>query len=735
MKIRSVSNALNNSEFTHILRVISIVSYIVLVFSLAAATFIEYACGNEFVTYYIYGSFLFALLLGIFGFASIASSLLLLRSRPFALLLHCAFGIILIGGLITKSSGVVGAIHLRQNIRTDSYVTSTGDEQHLPFGLKLIEFSIQNYPGTDFPMDYCSRLVTDSRDTVVVSMNRIFSHDGYRFYQASYDADGRGTILSINYDPLGMAFSYCGYACMLLAFLLVIVNPRGNYMKLLKRLSTACIVGILLTSCSKYDGPLPPCPTQEECDAYNDILMLYDGRMVPINTYATDFCLKLTGATSYRGLSAMQVLLGWLFYPQDWQYEPMIKVKGDLPEDADIHKLFGRIYVNSLFEDDKTYKLARYLRDVPTQPVITLNDQMQLIVKLTSNAALKVFPVPFRDGDIRWVSPADRLPQILSDDELRFITECPSMMKNALDSHDLELLQLICSRIVTLQQRYAADVLPSHARIRAEIIYCKSDIITILSRAALTLGLIALLLSIISVVSYRRRHINRFNLLVLIILCCLHTLSIALRWYISGQIPLSTGYETMLMLALFIQITAIFARNLTPIMVPIGILLSGFALLVASLGLHQPNITPLMPVLHSPWLSLHVCSVMMAYALLAVVSINSAIALIDVNNRRRMAEVSLALLYPALLLLSLGIWVGAVWANESWGRYWSWDPKEVWALITLLVYVVPLHKGIVPAIGNPRTTHVYLLVAFATVLMTYFGVNLLLGGMHSYGAQ
>lgn len=735
MKIRTIVDKLNETKFRNGLRLTSIVSYIVLVLTLAVATFVEYAQGTEFVANYVYGSFPFALLLGIVGCAAVISSILLLRNKPFAMCVHLAIAVILLGGLITKLTGVVGAIHLRQNVRNDMFVSSTGEKMYLPFGLKLVDFSVQNYPGTDFPMDYCSRLVTDKRDTVIVSMNRIYNCQGYRFYQASYDADGHGSILSINYDPFGIAFSYCGYAFMLIAFLLVIINPQGNYVKILKRLSSVCIIGAMLTSCSGYDGPLPQSPTQEECDAYNEVLMLYDGRMVPINTYATDFCLKLTGATSYRGLSAMQVLLGWLFYPQDWQYEPMIKVKGDLPEDANIPKLFGRVYVNSLFEEDKTYKLARYLRDVPSQSVVSLNDQMQLIVKLTTHSALKVFPVPYRDKEIHWVAPSDRLPQMLSADEQRFIEECPSMMKKALDAHDIELLRLICSKITAMQQRYAADVLPSHARVRAEIIYCNSDITTILARAALTLGLIAMLLSIVSIVSYRYRHVNRFNLLVLIVLCCLQAISIALRWYISGQIPISTGYETMLILALFIMIVAILARRLTAIMVPAGILLSGFALLVASIGLHQPNITPLMPVLHSPWLSLHVCSVMIAYALLAIVSINSAVALIDVNSQRRMVEVSLTLLYPALFMLSLGIWVGAVWANESWGRYWSWDPKEVWALITLLVYVVPLHKGIVPAIGNPRNTHIYLLVAFATVLMTYFGVNLLLGGMHSYGAQ
>ena len=168
-----------------------------------------------------------------------------------------------------------------------------------------------------------------------------------------------------------------------------------------------------------------------------------------------------------------------------------------------------------------------------------------------------------------------------------------------------------------------------------------------------------------------------------------------------------------------------------------GFLLSGFTLLVSYLGQMNPQITHLMPVLSSPLLSAHVSIIMMAYALLAFMMLNGLYALILSTLDREADLTSLTvlsrlMLYPAVFLLSAGIFLGAVWANISWGRYWSWDPKEVWALITLMIYAVAFHRQSIPLLRHPKVFHAYLLLAFLAVLMTYFGVNYFLGGMHSY---
>ncbi|MBR1732756.1 MAG: cytochrome c biogenesis protein CcsA, partial [Alloprevotella sp.] len=215
-------------------------------------------------------------------------------------------------------------------------------------------------------------------------------------------------------------------------------------------------------------------------------------------------------------------------------------------------------------------------------------------------------------------------------------------------------------------------------------------------------------------------------LLLLYLLC-----GYALRWYIGGRIPLSNGSETMQFLALCALSAGILRRtgDITPALPP---LVGGFALLVSWLGERSPQVTSLVPVLNSPLLSLHVSVIMVAYALLTLSAAGSLAALFRPSLRQPLLERGTRLLRPAVFLLAAGIFLGAVWANVSWGSYWSWDPKETWALITLMVYAVPLHTASLSALRRPLVYHCYQLFAFLSLLMTYFGVNYFLGGMHSY---
>ena len=229
-----------------------------------------------------------------------------------------------------------------------------------------------------------------------------------------------------------------------------------------------------------------------------------------------------------------------------------------------------------------------------------------------------------------------------------------------------------------------------------------------------------------------RQLVNLSTKLLLLVALTFHLTGYLLRWYIGGRIPLSNGYETMQFLALCIMAFALFmSRRFRPAL-GFGFLLSGFTLLVAYLGQMNPQITPLMPVLVSPWLSLHVSVIMMAYALFAFILLNGVWALCLPREAEQLMTYSRLLLYPAVFLLTAGIFIGAVWANVSWGRYWGWDPKEVWALITMLIYALPLHAASLPWFKRPKFFHIYLILAFLAVLITYFGVNFFLGGMHSY---
>jgi ABC-type transport system involved in cytochrome c biogenesis permease subunit len=218
-------------------------------------------------------------------------------------------------------------------------------------------------------------------------------------------------------------------------------------------------------------------------------------------------------------------------------------------------------------------------------------------------------------------------------------------------------------------------------------------------------------------------------LLLLIYLTCM----IALRWIVSGHIPLTNGFETMQAAAWTAMVLTLVAHRIK-VVLPMGLIVAGLALMVSVMGESNPNVSHLMPVLASPLLSVHVMLIMISYSLFAVMMLNSIASFIQKEKSEYLAKVSTLLHYPAVLTLAAGIFVGAIWANQSWGRYWGWDPKETWALITMIIYALPLHAVSFPAFNRPKVIHLYNLVAFLSVLMTYFGVNYLLSGMHSYAA-
>jgi len=221
------------------------------------------------------------------------------------------------------------------------------------------------------------------------------------------------------------------------------------------------------------------------------------------------------------------------------------------------------------------------------------------------------------------------------------------------------------------------------------------------------------------------------------------TAILGLRWAVSGHIPMSNGFETMMTLAWITLLFTVLSFRKLPVILPFGLILSGFALLVASIGESDPQISHLMPVLSSPLLSVHVTCMMISYSLLGLAMLDGVMALVryavrmNGDSRREtdiavMKDMSLVILYPAVFFLVTGTFLGAVWADISWGRYWAWDPKEVWALITILVYAFSLHGRSLMIFRNPVFFHWYCILAFLCVIVTYFGVNFFLGGLHSY---
>lgn len=718
--------------------------YCLLIAILAVATFVEWRMGTPWVSHHIYGAWWFVALIAIITTWGLVF-LFKHTKKPGVILIHLALTLICVGAGVTHFFAISGSLHLRSGQAVTSFVSNDGLMLPLPKNVTLTDFNVVTYPGTSTPMDFVSKIMIDNSDSATVSMNRVVSVDGYRLFQASFDPDHQGSVFMVNYDPWGMGITYCGYFLFFVSLLWMLINPKGRFREIVRKLSEknvaaslfCMLIAITSTSCSNTSDNLPSAPDADEAKEFAKVCIFYNGRIVPLNTYATDFCLKLTGKSKWKGLSPEQVLLGWITHPEEWQYEKMLKVKNPLPDSCGVKVEKGYTSVSELFDSEGNFRVAFGINDHPSKGMTEINDKMQLIVTLTNGSALKMFPIADESGKINWYSSTEQLPNIKEDGIVRMIHEWAEITRTAFDSNDKELVSLIPLQIARYQLKVCGETLPSPQIRRLEIAYNRIRPASWLFKIQLTLGFILLAFSIRQVAKGGVVWLNRVLGVLIVILLIANISSLTVRGIVSGYFPVSNGYETMLFLALSILGVGLFVRKIQVMLGALSVLLSGFALLVAHIGMSNPNITPLMPVLHSPWLSSHVMSVMIAYSLFTVITVNALVALIIGRNGNReqaikFRDISLLLLYPAVALLGYGIFIGAIWANESWGSYWNWDPKEVWALITLLVYVIPLHSSLFPKIQSCRNMNIYLLCAFITVLMTYFGVNYLLGGMHSY---
>lgn len=659
--------------------------YVALTVVLAVATFVEYRQGTAFVGKHIYHSPIFCIGWGLLVLSALGvmGRQRLWRRVP-AFLLHLSFGVILAGALISFLSGRKGYVHLRKGVPVAEFVEQeTRTVTALPFSLMLDTFYIRYYPGTDAPSDYVSRVsCTASGQTVSVSaeisMNQVLDYQGYRFYQSSFDEDGEGSWLSVNYDPWGTAFTYTGYLAWAVSILAVLFRRRGGFRKLLHHplLKAGSVCLLLLSVGTELHASTRKLSiiSEAEADSLAATQVIYHDRVVPFNTLARDFVKKLSGTDAFSGLSAEQIVGSWMKHPEEWKYVPIIKVKSQ--------ELRRRLGVEG----------SSYIR----------------IVDL------------FEGGHYR-------LRKLWHPDTLQ--SGKPSPLEKAILETDekVALIRMLCQGTLVNPLPADGSVEPlSEVAVRAELIYNRIPFSKILFMFNLTMGFLSFgwLLA--------RGKWGKGWQVALSVSLLFHAVGYALRWYIGGRIPLGNGYETMQFLALCVLAVAFLLRRRFPFVVSFGFLLSGFTLLVAYLGQMNPQITPLVPVLVSPWLSTHVSCIMVSYALLAFIWLNGVLGLCVPRESERLMLFSRLLLYPAVFFLGIGIFIGAVWANVSWGRYWAWDPKEVWALITLMVYALPFHTESLPCFRRPKFFHLYMALAFLTVLMTYFGVNCFLGGMHSY---
>lgn len=691
-----------------ICKYLSFGSVAALILYMAAMTVLEKFSGTDAAMKWGYHSVVFIVLWALAAVSGIIYYIRRTRCRQLASSgIHLAFVLILSGALVTHLFGVQGAVHLRLGDGpVTEFVMEDGRTADFPFSLALKDFEVKYYPGTYAPTDYVSTLqIADgsSAEELTVAMNDIGRFKGYRFYQSSYDEDAGGSTLAVSRDPAGVAVSYAGYALLLLSFIGFFFQKNSGFRAVLRRVSKSAPLLLLLLALGGTPAraaaadALPEVLPRETAEQYGRMYIYYNDRICQVQTLARDFTMKLYGKASYRGLSPEQVLTGWIFHYDSWA--------GTL---------------EAAGSSAKAQKKA--------------SEKRELVMLVCSSAILKIFPYVSPDGGVSWYSSVDVLPPEMDADQWLFMRKVMSLAGESIVKKDFAGAAGIFGKICEYQRKTAADTLPSNSRISAERLYNAVAHPKALAMGCLTVGL--LLFVVCCLLSRFGRGLGIAGTVLMVLVFAYLSLVLGLRWYISGHVPMSNGFEVMMLLAWLTMLAGILLQRRFRLMLPMVFLLGGFALLVASIGESDPTIAYLMPVLSSPLLSLHVMSMMISYTLLGLVMLNSLMALVKSGRSgaglSEAADVSLLFLYPAVAFLAVGTFLGAVWANVSWGRYWAWDPKEVWALITMLVYAAALHRGSLKKFSSPRFFHWFCVLAFICVLVTYFGVNFFLGGLHSY---
>ena len=744
--------------------------YILVLVCMAAATIVEKSQGTDYAHAHYYGAWWFILIWAVL--AALGAFYIIKRKVKCAstLALHLSFIIILAGALLTHISAKRGMIHLRIGQPTDTYMAQDEEqgmkEEKLPFSLCLQKFEAKMHDGTNAVADYSSKFTVidgDDKSEGEVSMNNIYSHRSYRLYQSSYDEDGKGSVLAINADPYGIPVTYTGYALLFISLVWMLFDPKGGYRKLLKSpllkkgaLMTALILSmgnIQTLHAESATGNLQNAVLPKEtAEKFGELHILYNDRICPVQTFALDFCKKIYGARSYQGLTAEQVLSGWVFYGNTWANEPFIKIKSgemktamNLPDYASLNTFFNR--------EMGGYTIGQYVQEYYNgqqdkfhQQAADIDGKIQIIMELREGISLKVLPYTFtknvkatkdhpfiKAGTTTWFSPVDKLPQAVEHQHALYIKNVFSLLYGDVKKGNMDRVNIFFDKMKKYQEVSGGNSLPSKTQYKAERINNAFPFATILFMVNLTLGFIALFYTIYRMTKKRCFKVLDIALPILLGISFLAlTFGLVLRWIISGNVPLSNGYESMLSVAWLVMLIALLMQFRIRIVMVFGFLLSGFFLLVSHINQMDPAIGQMMPVLNSPLLSIHVSIIMMSYALLSLTFICGIMGICMRNHGEELQALSRLFLYPALTCMGFGIFIGAIWANVSWGNYWSWDSKETWALITFMIYAVVVHTQSLPIFRKPLTYHIYITLAFLSIVMTYFGVNYFLTGMHSY---
>ena len=654
----------------------------------------------------------------------------------------------------------------------------------LPFFIKLEKFTMDRYPGSMTPAAYSSDVVLIDKEQDInmpykIFMNHVLDHRNYRFFQSSYDQDEKGTVLSVNHDP-GTWPTYIGYILMTLGMLWSLGAPSGRFRKLLKntRKIQGTMAAFMLFTFVAFapQGLQAAVPTaspelQKVISSYDKEhatsfgkLVVQDprGRMKPMDTMAHEMVSKITGRTSLFDLDATQVLLGMLMQPNIYQEVNMIKIGHKrialdlgLPEDTKFAKFSDfftkpdsqyKIY-DSIVEAGRKKPLEKSQYD---KELLKVDERVNVAFMAYQGSMLRIYPKP-NDANNKWLAPMNAIkefPKKEASEVQISIAAYFKMVDEGVKTGDWNNANIALKGINKIQEKYGAAVLLSQTHIAMEIKYNELGLFSKLVPLYLFMGLILLVFAFINVLktNFPMKWIMNISWAILLLGFSLHIIGLALRWYIGGHAPWSNAYESIVVIAASTVLAGILLAKNSPFALAGTAILAGITMGVAHMSFINPEITTLVPVLNSYWLMIHVATIISGDGFFGLGFILSFLVLIlyimrgkeghtnidrAIKELTNLSEMSLII---GIFIFTIGNFLGGVWANESWGRYWGWDAKETWAAVTILIYATVLHLRFVPALKSNFTFNVATTWAYFSVLMTYFGVNYYLSGLHSYAA-
>ncbi len=646
----------------------------------------------------------------------------------------------------------------------------------LPFALKLDKFDLERYPGSSSPSSYASDVVLIDTERNIerpyrIYMNHILNYGGYRFFQSSYDQDEMGTILSVNHDYWGTFITYFGYFLLFATLIISFFTPKTRFRRLSKQLadvhekrkklvvSVALFLFVSLIG-NQIQAQVPDIkPINKEHAANFGKLLVQnkEGRIEPVNTLAINILVKINKKSKFKNMTAEQVFLGILSDQTAWQQIPIIKVgdevvanllgiNGDFGMFKDFIDENGKYKLGPLVEKSYIKKPAE--RSNYDKSLINIDERVNVFFMVLNRSILRIFPLEDNPNN-KWISPPDfhKLKGHGTQDGDLFENYVKAL-SDAATTGNYDEANAALDKIRNYQFGIGSEIIPSETKTKLEIVYNKVNIFKNLFPVFMFLGMILIGIFFIQIFkpSFEFQLLIKIFFTILIIAFILQTAGLGVRWYISGHAPWSNGYESMIYISWATMLAGFIFRKKSSIALGVTAMLSGITLLTAHMSWLNPELTDLVPVLKSYWLTIHVATITGSYGFLAL---GSMIAFLNLcimifRTEKNIIRVNLTLkelnliiemsLIVGLILLVIGNFLGGIWANESWGRYWGWDPKETWSLITIIIYSFILHMRQIPGFRSTFTFNFLAMIGFGSVLMTYFGVNYYLTGLHSYAS-